>query len=180
MLLSWQHALADSYLCGKHVAEIMLQQRVLCIPIENKIKACPTIEVKLLTFAKINVFWVVLTSLLTEKKNILGLSLEPMNTFLSAAVSSVCIFPHLFIFADNFPTDLNSRRLCCKAGPFWELSKLHTPKNWVQKGLCLCASCFFRMWKYFCKYYVNIIKPQSQFCFKWFYFEKYNVQCNVN
>lgn len=40
------------------VTEIMLQQRVLCISMENKIKACPTkacpTEVKLLTLAKIN------------------------------------------------------------------------------------------------------------------------------
>lgn len=179
MLLSCQHAVADSCLCGKHVAEIMLQQRVLCIPIENKIKACPTIEVKLLTSAKINVFWVVLTSLLAEKKNILGLSPESVNTFLSAAVSSV--FSHTCSFLlIIFPLTAISRRLCCKAGPFWELSKLHTFKNWVQKGLCLYALCFFRMWKHFCKYYVNTIKPQSQFCFKLFYFEKCNVQCDVN
>lgn len=177
MLVSCQCAVADSCCCGKHVAEIVLQQRVLCIPIENKIKACPTTEV--LTSAKVD-FWVVLTSLLAEKKNILGFSLEPMNPFYQLQ-SVQCVFSHTCSFLLTvFPLTSISKRLCCTAGPFWELSKLHTSKNWVQKGLCLYASCFFRMQKHFCKYYVNTIKPQSQFCFKWFYFEKYNVQCNVN
>lgn len=106
ILLSCQHAVADSCLCSKHVEEMMLEQRVLRVAIQNKIKVCPSIEVRLLTFLKINVFCVVLTSLLAENNNILVLSLDPMNTFLSAAVDSV--FSHsCSVLLINFPTDFS-------------------------------------------------------------------------
>lgn len=106
ILLSCQHAVADSCLCSKHVEEMMLEQRVLRVAIQNKIKVCPSIEVRLLTFLKIDVFCVVLTSLLAENNNILVLSLDPMNTFLSAAVDSV--FSHsCSVLLINFPTDFS-------------------------------------------------------------------------
>lgn len=51
-----------------NVAEMMLGERVLHIAIQNKIKACRSIEAKLRTFAKISVFC--LTSLPAEWDNI--------------------------------------------------------------------------------------------------------------
>lgn len=94
-----------------NIAEVVLEQTVLHIAIQNKIKACPSIKIKLQTFAKINVFLVVLISVLAEKNNILVLSLELMNTFLSAALCSV--FSHsCLVLLILFPLISVSRRLC--------------------------------------------------------------------
>lgn len=94
-----------------NIAEMVLEQKVLHIAIQNKIKACPCIELELQTFAKINVVLVVLNSVLAVKNNILVLSLEPMNTFLSAALNSV--FSHsCLVLLIIFPLISVSRRLC--------------------------------------------------------------------
>lgn len=111
---SWFHCPARVLLLtvafAGNIAEMVLEQKVLHIAIQNKIKACPCIKLELQTFAKINVL-VVLISVLAVKNNILVLSLEPMNTFLSAALNSV--FSHsCLVLLIIFPLISVSRRLC--------------------------------------------------------------------
>lgn len=99
-------------LCSKHVAEMMLERRVLQIAIHNKIKACPSQKLNFWLFAKINVIWIFFKR--GCWKEYFGFEFRALNTLLSAAIKSV--FSHSLVLLITFPVTAVSRRLLYQQG----------------------------------------------------------------